>query len=260
PFVARVLAERTKVGELRMVTDQPAFLAPLDVETLPLDPRVAQDLRLLGIVTVGAFAALDRGSVGDRFGRGAAYAHALASGDDPSDVGATPPRRRIRSRRRSFEPIASKEQLVFFLRRIADEVAAGLARDGLAALRVALVLEREKDGALAVVAAAPLRLDRLLLPPTADAAAIVRSLRWALDEWPELGCVTGASVEVTEAEPLRGRQLGLFAADGARLEEAIGVAQHLRGRLGPGAVLRARVADPDARLPEREGEWSEVVA
>ena len=135
-----------------------------------------------------------------------------------------------------------------------------LARDGLAALRVALVLEREKDGALALVAAAPLRLDRLLLPPTADPAAIVRSLRWALDEWPELGCVMGASIEVTEAEPLRGRQLGLFAPDGARLEEAIGVAQHLRGRFGPGVVLRARVADGDARLPERESEWSEVVA
>ncbi|HEV8469850.1 MAG TPA: hypothetical protein VGR46_09610 [Candidatus Limnocylindria bacterium] len=49
----------------------------------------------------------------------------------------------------------------------------------------------------------------------------------------------------------RGDQIGLFAPDGAPQEEAIASARYLRAALGKGLVLRARVPDPDARLPER---------
>jgi hypothetical protein len=115
----------------------------------------------------------------------------------------------------------------------------------------------EREGAPA------LRLERLVLPPTAEPAALLRSLRWALEERPgreELGLVTGVRVEVTEVEPVRGRQIGLFAADGAREEEAIAVARYLRSRLGPGSVVRARVTEPDSRVAEREAEWEEAVS
>lgn len=252
-FVARVLAERTPVGEARGLPTGPReYLAPLPVATLPLDARLLEELSLMGIREVGAFAALDAGAVLDRFGRAAAAAHALACGVDDVPVHGVPPLRRIRAGRRFDDAISSKEQLVFALRLLADQVAAGLAGDGLAALRLALHAERES--------ASPLRLERVLLPPTADPAALVRSLRWALDERAELGPIDAAAIEALEVEPLRGRQLGLFAPDGARVEEAIAVAQHLRGRLGPGTVLRARLRAPDARLPEREAEWTEVVA
>ena len=252
-FVARVLAERTPLGEARgLATGPREFLAPLPVATLPLDPRVVEELSLMGIREVGAFAALDHGAVLDRFGRAAAAAHALACGADEVPVHGVPPVRRIRAGRRFDDAIASKEQLVFALRTLADEIAARLTTDGLAALR--LVLHAEREGL------PPLRLERVLLPPTADPAALVRSLRWALDERAELGAIDAAAIEALEVEPLRGRQLGLFAPDGAHAEEAVAVAQHLRGRLGPGAVLRARVQTPDARLPEREAEWTEVVA
>lgn len=252
-FVARVLAQRTPVGEARGLTTGPReFLAPLPLATLPLDQRVLEELSLMGIREVGAFAALDGGAVLDRFGRAAAAAHALACGTDDVPVRGVPPIRRIRAGRRFDDAIGSKEQLVFALRMLADQVAQSLAADGLAALR--LLLHAERDGA------PPLRLERVLLPPTADPAALVRSLRWALDERPEIGPVDAAAIEALEVEPLRGRQLGLFAPDGAHIEEAIAVAQHLRGRLGAGAVLRARVRATDARLPEREAEWTEVVA
>lgn len=266
-FVARVLAEQTPLGEARELgTDPREFLAPLAIATLPLDARTVDELAVMGLRDVAAFAALDRGAVLDRLGRAAAAAHALACGMDDLPVHGVPPRRRIRAGRRFDEAIGSKEQLVFALRALADVVAARLRADGLAALRLVLHAERE--------AAPPLRLERLLLPPAADPAALVRSLRWALDELPhrslasagtpgygpDLGRIEAAAIEALEVEPLRGRQLGLFAPDGAHAEEAIAVAQHLRGRLGAGAVLRARVQSPDARLPEREAEWTEVVA
>jgi len=72
--------------------------------------------------------------------------------------------------------------------------------------------------------------------------------------------VTGCALEVPEVEAARGRQIGLFAPDGARREEAIATARYLRAKLGRGAVLRARVADEGARLPERATEWVEVIA
>ena len=252
PFIARVVAARTPLGETRELTGSPReFLAPLPVTTLPIDPRVAEELSLMGIRDVGSFAALGHGAVLDRFGRAAAAAQLLACGIDDVPVHGVAPVRRIRAGRRFEDAIGSKEQLIFALRTLADQIAARLTLDGLAALR--LVLDTERDGLR------PLRLERVLLPPVADPVAIVRSLRWALDERAEIGAIDAVSIEVLEVEPLRGRQLGLFAPDGAHTEEATAVAQHLRDRLGPGTVLRARVQAPAARLPEREAAWSEVV-
>ncbi len=259
PFAARVAAERTGPCETRLVTDAREYLAPLPLEVLPLDEKLSEELALLGLRTVGDFAALPRGAVFERFGRGAARAHALARAEDDSYRGAdhrgalppeNPPRRRICARRLWEEPLASRDQLIFALRSALDEISSALAADGLAALRLAVKLERE--------GAEPLRLERAVLPPTRESAALVRSLRWALEERAHLGRVIGCAVEVREAEPARGRQIGLFAADGARWEEAIASARYLREKLGAGRVLRARVANADARLPERAAEWKEV--
>ncbi len=252
PFAARVAAERTGDGEVRLVADAREHLAPLPLEVLPLDPALVDELGLLGLRSVGDFAALPRGSVFERFGRGAARAHALARAEDEERVRADAPPRRIRARRVWEDPLASREQLVFALRTAIDEVAAALAADGLAALRLGVRLERE--------GAEPLRLERAILPPAREPAALLRSLRWALEERAHLGRVVGCAVEALEAEPARGRQLGLFAADGARWEEAVASARYLRERLGPGRVLRARVTDAGARLPERAAEWKEVIS
>lgn len=257
PFAARVLAERAPTGEVARIHagEERAFLTALPLSTLPIDDEQREELALLGIRDVGSFAALERGAVLDRFGRAAAAAHALACGEDPGEVRGTAPRRRIAAKRSWDDPIGGRDQLVFLLKSTLDEIAAALARDGLAALRLEAQLERED--------APTLRIERLVLPPTADADALLRSMRWALEERPsgeELGRVTGLRVEATEVEPARGRQLGLFAADGANEEEAIAVARYLRSRLGPGAVVRARVKDADARLAEREAEWEEVVS
>jgi len=252
PFAARVAAERTADGDVRLVPEPREYLAPLPIEVLPIEPRLMDELGLLGLRSVGDFAALPRGAVSDRFGRGAARAHALARAEDEERVRADAPPRRIRARRVWEDALVSREQLVFALRTALEEIAEALAMDGLAALRVAVRLERED--------AEPLRLERAILPPTRESAALVRSVRWAIEERAHLGRIVSCAVEVREAEPARGRQIGLFAADGARWEEAIASARYLRERLGPGRVLRAHVADADARLPERAAGWKEVIS
>jgi protein ImuB len=252
PFAARVAAERTADGDVRLVTEPREYLAPLPLEVLPIEPKLARELGLLGMRSVGDFAALPRGAVFDRFGHGAARAHALARAEDEERVRAEPPPRRIRARRVWEDALPSREQLVFALRTVLDELSAALANDGLAALRIAVRLERE--------GAEPLRLERAILPPTRESAALLRSVRWALEERAHLGRIVGCLIEVLEVEPARGRQIGLFAADGARWEEAIASARYLRERLGPRRVLRARIADADARLPERAAEWKEIIS
>lgn len=255
PFAARVAAERAPTGDVLRIPpgEERAFLAVLPLSTLPIDEEHREELALLGIRDVGAFAELERGAVLDRFGRAVAAAHALARGEDVGEVRGAPPRRRILAKRAWDIAITEREQLVFALKSVLDPIAVELEREGLAALRLEAKLDREDAPAL--------RVERLVLPPTANASALLRSLRWGIEERPEeIGRVLGVRVEVTEVEPSRGRQIGLFAADGANEEEAIAVARYLRSRLGRGAVMRAEVADADARLAEREARWEEVVS
>ena len=252
PFVARVAARYTPPGKVSEIPvgGERAFLDVLALDVLPLDPKVIEELALLGVRRIGDLLALPRGAVTDRFGHSAAMAYALATGELVEDIRGVAPRRRIRTKRTWDDPVDSRERLIFALRAAADELAEAL-RHGLAALRIRLVLEREE--------LLPLRLERSLLPPSAASAAIVRSLRWGLEEIPTLGLVTSAALEIIAVEPARGRQIGLFAPDGAHAEEAISVAQFLRTRLGASTVLQPRVIDPDARLPERAAEWDEAV-
>src|SRR5438445_571408 len=182
PFVARVVAERTPAGEVRAVEDGRAFLASLPLDVLPVDEKVREELRLLGLRIVGDFAELPRGAVFDRFGSAVARAHALARGEFDDMVRATVPPRRIRARRAWDDAIASHDQLVFALRVVVDEISALLEHDGLAALRLELRLDRED--------ARPLHIERSVLPPTRESTALLRSLRWALEERAEVGLVT----------------------------------------------------------------------
>lgn len=255
PFTARLLATQTPPGEVRRLAsleEERAFLEAQSVEVLPLDPLVVDELALLGLRDVGAFAAIPPGAVLDRFGLATAHAHALARNEDPSVlVGSVAPVRLSAGRRFDFE-IDALEPLLFVVRVVVDEIAERLRQSGFAALRLGARLERED--------AHPLRLERLVLPPTADPAALLRSLRWTLEERSDLGRVIGIELEAVAVEPARGRQLGLFAPDSARREDAQAVAAYLRARLGPGRVLRARVVDEEPRLFERAAEFEEVVS
>ena len=255
PFTARLLAAQTDPGELRELESpeaERAFLAAQPLEVLPLDPLILDELALLGLREVAAFAAISAGAVLDRFGLAAAHAHALARNEDPAVlVGTVAPVRLAAGRQFDFV-IESLEPLLFAVRVVVDEIAERLRVSGFAALRLAARLERED--------AHPLRIERLVLPPTAEPAALLRSLRWALEERVNLGRVIGIELEAIAVEPARGRQLGLFAPDSARREDTQAVAAYLRSRLGPQRVLRPRVVDEEPRLFERAVEFEEVVS
>ncbi|HYN86914.1 MAG TPA: hypothetical protein VER55_00220, partial [Ardenticatenaceae bacterium] len=83
-FPANVAAGLTATNHALYVAPgrETALLGPLPIETLPLDAEMARRLRLLGIRTVGQFAALPAGAVLAQFGRPGRELHRLAQGRD----------------------------------------------------------------------------------------------------------------------------------------------------------------------------------
>jgi len=122
--------------------DERAALAPLPVEALRLDPDTVQGLRRVGLRHVGELTPMPRDALARRFGDAVARRLDQAFGDLPeplSPLGETPSRRV----RLSFaEPIADPADLVRAIERLAEDLAARLAREGMGARRLALGFHR----------------------------------------------------------------------------------------------------------------------
>jgi nucleotidyltransferase/DNA polymerase involved in DNA repair len=104
-FVARLAAERAMSESVEVVGpgQECAYLAPLPVTLLPLQPKAIERLELLGLLTIDAFAHLPADSVPRRFGREALRAHEIARGIDSVTL---VPRQRSETlaASRAFEP------------------------------------------------------------------------------------------------------------------------------------------------------------
>lgn len=153
------------------------FLAPLPVTALAdesggggLDPDL---LARLGVHTLGAFAALDRDRVRERFGPGGVRLHALAGGRDSQPVLPRVPPPELH-REIAFEPpLEIAEQVAFGMRIAAEEFIAGLGALDLVCteLRVEMIGDRGE------------RSERVWLHPGSfDSAAIIDRVRWQLAE------------------------------------------------------------------------------
>jgi nucleotidyltransferase/DNA polymerase involved in DNA repair len=140
-FVASLLASQAVVESVQVVPPggDGAFLAPLPVELLPLPPKAIDRLQLLGIATIGAFAALPGATLPARFGREVIGAHQIARGEDPSPLLARPRSEDLRATR-TFEPPVDDRGLIL-----------GAALDALGALCRQLVDRRRVGRALRLV-------------------------------------------------------------------------------------------------------------
>src|SRR5438067_10186494 len=122
--------------------DERAALAPLPVEALRLDPETVQGLRRVGLRRIGELYPMPRDALARPFGDSVAHRLDQAFGDLPeplSPLGETPSRRvRI-----SFaEPIADPADLARAIERLADDLTARLAREGVGARRLDLGFHR----------------------------------------------------------------------------------------------------------------------
>ncbi|HEY0394102.1 MAG TPA: DNA polymerase Y family protein [Candidatus Elarobacter sp.] len=224
--------------------DPAAFLAPLPLDLLALpvgpharaalDERVRERLRLLGVTTLGALAALPHGPFVRRFGAEAAGWHDLARGIDERPL--KPRARALRVDRALYGEgeASSEEQVLFALRTLVGWVVDDLCAAGKRTGRLVLHLDCENGTSR--------ELTTRVAQPTAVPATLFELLRARLEgvvlEAPVAGLRLAAEELVSG-----GVALSLFAASDPD-PDAIGVVlARLDAALGEGKALRARVTD-----------------
>lgn len=138
--VAKVASDRRKPGGLTVVPPgrEAAFLAPLDVRTLPgIGPRAEERLRAAGIATIGDLAALDDLSLGVLLhGKAGQMLRDRARGIDPRPLETSVERISIGHEETFERDIVDREVLYAELRRMSARVAARLGSRGDAARTV----------------------------------------------------------------------------------------------------------------------------
>jgi protein ImuB len=231
-FVAHAAAWR---GDGVVCTGDPAaFVAPLPLELLAIENDVCERLRLLGVHTLGALAALPHGPFVRRFGIEAARWHALARGIDERPL--EPRARALRVDRALYGEgeASSEEQVLFALRTLVGWVVDDLCAAGKRAGRLVLQLDCENGETRELVTR--------VAQPTAVQSTLFELLRARLEGVVLTAPVAGLRLAAEELAS-GGVALSLFAASDPD-PDAIGVVlARLDAALGEGKALRARVVD-----------------
>ncbi|NOY55478.1 MAG: DNA polymerase Y family protein [Actinobacteria bacterium] len=227
PFAARWAAATTPG---RIVTDDTAFLAGLDVGTLKMDDLVAT-FRRLGVGTLGDLARLPRAAVLSRFGNIGTAAHRLAAGEDRAPVPREIPQD-LAVEMRFEEPLLLVEQVGFAARTLAHRLMGVLAARGVAPHRIEI----------SVAAADGTERHRVWRSRDPfDASALTERTWWQLRAWIEAAGIPGGVVRmrITPTDLSgEGRALTLFENIAARIEAERAIAR-VQALVGPDAVLQA---------------------
>ena len=224
----------------------PQFLAPLPVETL--DPSgtsgLVDLLRRLGLLTLGAFAALPARDVLARFGPVGAWAHRQAGGHDDRPVSARRPPVEF-AVTLDLEPAVDRvDTVAFSARGIAEQFVADLAGHGLAC--TCLELQAFSENGEETVR----RWRHAGVLSTVD---VLDRIRWQLEGWlagtdarvaatgsfvrRPTGGVCRLRLVPIEAVPTGVHQRALWGGSGAEDERAHRALSRVQTLLGHGSVL-----------------------
>jgi protein ImuB len=243
-FAALAAASVARPGQILVVSGDRTrdFLAPLPLSLLPLEEVRRDELRELGVRTLGALAGLPGAAVADRMGPDGRHAWSLARGGGNS---------RVQPRRAAFELAETLE----FPEAVANELTL---RRALSALVERVLARPDRDGreprklalSARLVAGGSWRRTLTLRESNADPVRLRTALGAKLAELP--GPVLRLRLELVELSESRGRQLELVAPEGAgrrtRLREGL---RQTRASVGAGAVCTVVEVAPWSRIPEQ---------
>jgi protein ImuB len=243
-FIAARAAALFGLGIIPPQGDQ-AALAPLSLAALPLEESTRRSLWSLGIRTVGAFSALPRSQLNNRFGADAVLAHRMAHGDDPRTV-TTASFSECPSLEVDFEsPFAVAEPALFVLQGGLEGLLAPHQRRGfgIQRLKIELVLIHG-------------RWERDISPPdpVSDAHVLFELCRATLQDAELPSQMVGMRVKVLEVSPAQARQEGMWEARRRRESTLQVTLLRLQSRLGMDAVQMPGPVE-DALLPESAAQW-----
>ena len=233
PFAAGLAARGDRVTVIPPAGNA-AFLAPFPVAALDR-PDLVDVLVRLGLLTLGAVAALPVADLVARFGWEGERAHRLATGSDDRPPAARRPPPDLEARVELDPPAERVDQVAFAAKRLADRLHTELEQRGLACTRVAVVAETEHGE----------RRERLWRHEGAlSAAAIADRVRWQLDGWlhggPAVrptGGIALLALVPDEVVPATGRQLGFWGGQTDAAERATRALARVQGILGAGSVM-----------------------
>ena len=252
-FTAYAAARLAKTGDVQLVRpgSEAGFLARRSVNLLPLEPEIARRLRLFGLDTIGAFAALPAGAVLAQFGKSGRQLHQLAHGLDDRPVLTRPPRREERLRQPFDDPVTHEPTLTAVLSELAACLAHRLNGAALQARCLRLALQTD-DGAGHEV-------ERRLRRPQSDAAHMTRTLLRLFESLVLRRGITEMTVSAVDLVQVEHQQLELFSQDYDERESARAL-EDLVARFGSACFYRALVIDTTARLPDERFELEAVEA
>lgn len=263
--VAAQLAARTESG-VRIVAagESTSFLAPLPVEWLMHLGEASGELvdlfKRLGLQRFGDLAALSVADVVARFGATGLLAHRIANADDPRPLSsAGPPVDRVTDHHFDH-PAELLDSVIFVGKRLADQLCASLAREGMVCVRIEVTIESEHGD----------RSQRLWYRDQGlSAQAMVERIRWQLDGWVGqhsrsanaddasadgiIGGVTLLRLDPIDVRPDDGVQGGIWGGRSKADDDAARAIVRLSGIAGNTAV---RVPEwLGGRLPAERYRW-----
>ncbi len=251
-FVARMAALVSEPRHVRRVPagGEAAFLAPLPLAMLPVDPAIGARLAALGLDCIGAVANLSPVELQRQFGPEGLVLHRHCRGTDEGGLAVDAGPRRAVERVVLDGAAADLEVLRFTTHRCAMDLGDSLHRRGLMAVAVALVLELEEAPPLRVEAHPPL--------PAGNAAELWTAVLALLGELRPQAPVSAIRLEA-ELRVAAARQADLWRGGDAEREQVLAAATRLQRRYGETALRRPRLALDPGDLPERRFRWEAPV-
>jgi protein ImuB len=242
-FMAQAAAAQARPGRPRLVEEGAgaAFLAPMPVARLPLDPRVARTLETLGVRTAGELAALPLPAVADRFGDPGIAAWRLARGEDDAYVTPRLPPEPLRASIAFAEPAGDETTLRGATVAMIDRLVADPRRAGRPPRTLVLMCRLAGGGSY--------RRPVTLREPTADPRRLRDALLPHLAQLP--AAVDEMTLELAALAAHADRQEALFRPPSELLRErASEAARQVRAGLGEGHLWRIVEIAPQTRVPE----------
>lgn len=221
------------------------FLAGKPAAWLPLDHEAIERLGLLGIRTIGEFAAFARSAVEAQFGKAGGRAWLAARGEDPSPLRPRPfEREQVLERVQAQPPLVSREAIT----RTVEQMLIRALRHPRALNRfvcsVRLCATTDDDRLWERI--------RVLREPAGGQVRLWAAIRPLLEEADYHGPVAELELELGGLTSESGRQPALLNAEQIRKHEQLDeMVRHLKVRYGHPAVARVVEVEPWSRIPER---------
>ena len=244
PDLAQLAASTAPGGIFQHIPDDPKkiqrFLAPLSIHAIATSSELSETLQLWGIQTLGQLTALQRSEVTGRLGPEAAALYDHAAGNQRRLLKLHRPPASFATATSLEHDIASLDPLLFYIRRLLEQIAARLTAAYLVAAEITLRLTFANQTSY---------VRHFRIPePSRDADLLLSLLHTHLENFTTESPINALAIEAQPARPGR-HQFDLFVSglrDPNRFAETLARLEALLGEGRTGTPEPIATHRPDA--------------